>query len=54
MNKVVLITGGSREIGKSIGEYLHHKGFVVYGTSRNAEHIQEFSFSFNWLWMFEI
>ena len=38
-NKVVLITGGSSGIGKSIGEFLHHKGFVVYGTSRNPEKI---------------
>ena len=37
MNKVVLITGGSSGIGKSIGEFLHHKGFIVYGTSRNLE-----------------
>jgi NAD(P)-dependent dehydrogenase (short-subunit alcohol dehydrogenase family) len=37
MNKVVLITGGSSGIGKSIGAFLHQKGFTVYGTSRNPE-----------------
>jgi NAD(P)-dependent dehydrogenase (short-subunit alcohol dehydrogenase family) len=39
MSKVVLITGGSSGIGKSIGEFLSQKGFTVYGTSRNPEKI---------------
>jgi NAD(P)-dependent dehydrogenase (short-subunit alcohol dehydrogenase family) len=39
MSKVILITGGSSGIGKAIGEFLHHKGFIVYGTSRNPEKI---------------
>ena len=37
MSKIVLITGASSGIGKSVGEFLHHKGFTVYGTSRTPE-----------------
>ncbi|WP_299116750.1 SDR family oxidoreductase [uncultured Winogradskyella sp.] len=37
MSKVVLITGGSSGIGKSIGEFLQTKNYKVYGTSRNPE-----------------
>lgn len=37
MSKVVLITGGSSGIGKSIGEFLTSKGFLVFGTSRHPE-----------------
>lgn len=39
MSKVIFITGGSSGIGKSIGEYLHEKGYTVYGTSRNPEKV---------------
>ena len=44
MSKVVLITGGSSGIGKSIGEYLLQKGFTVYGTSRNPDKVASTSF----------
>ena len=33
--KVVLITGGSSGIGKSIGSYLQRSGLIVYGTTRD-------------------
>jgi len=44
MSKVVLITGGSSGIGKSIGEYLQTKGYKVYGTSRNPNNYPESKF----------
>ena len=40
--KIVLITGGSSGIGKSIGIYLSNKGYIVYGTSRNPSRFSDF------------
>ena len=37
MDKVVLVTGASSGIGKSVAQYLHGKDMKVYGTSRNPE-----------------
>lgn len=39
MSKVIFITGASSGIGKAIGEFLHEKGYRVYGTSRNPEKV---------------
>ena len=44
MSKVVLITGGSSGIGKSIGEFLTTKGYEVFGTSRNPERYTDSKF----------
>lgn len=41
MSKVILITGGSSGIGKSVAHFLTNKGFIVYGTSRNPQRITE-------------
>ena len=45
MSKVIFITGGSSGIGKSIGEFLSEKGYVVYGTSRNPGKIKNHPFN---------
>ncbi|MEO9513547.1 MAG: SDR family oxidoreductase [Flavobacteriaceae bacterium] len=41
--KVVLVTGGSSGIGRSIGAYLTSKGFKVYGTTRNLKNHLNFT-----------
>ncbi len=41
MKKVVLVTGGSSGIGKSIAIYLKEAGYQVYGTSRNPDRYPE-------------
>lgn len=42
-NKVVLITGASSGIGKTIGLYLKEKGCTVYGTTRNLDNYRDFT-----------
>jgi len=43
VQKIVLITGGSSGIGKSIGSFLKSKGYIVYGTTRNKSNHLGFS-----------
>ncbi len=35
--KVVLVTGGTSGIGRAIADYLHEKGYTVYGAARKPE-----------------
>jgi len=44
MQKIVLITGGSKGIGRATGEFLTDKGFKVYGTSRNPGQFKDHPF----------
>ncbi|PIB39009.1 SDR family oxidoreductase [Maribacter sp. 4G9] len=41
-SKIVLITGGSSGIGKSIGNFLTKHGFKVYGTTRDLKKYPNF------------
>lgn len=40
-SKVVLVTGASSGIGKAVAHFLLHKGFRVYGSSRNPVKAQQ-------------
>ena len=44
MSGVVLITGGSSGLGRSVGIYLQQKGFQVYGTSRDPKKVTDSEF----------
>jgi NAD(P)-dependent dehydrogenase (short-subunit alcohol dehydrogenase family) len=44
MQKVVLITGGSKGIGLATGIFLVDKGYKVYGTSRNPDNFKDHPF----------
>ncbi|TYP98222.1 short-subunit dehydrogenase [Tenacibaculum adriaticum] len=44
MSKVVLVTGASSGIGKAIASFLHQKNYIVYGTSRNPQHVTDVPF----------
>ena len=41
--KVILITGGSSGIGKSMGQFLKSKGCKVYGTTRSLKKYPDFN-----------
>ncbi len=44
MSKVILVTGASSGIGKSVATFLQEKGYKVFGTSRNPKNVENFSF----------
>ncbi len=44
--RVVLITGASSGIGKSVANYLNQRNFIVYGTSRIAKSSEKGGFNF--------
>jgi short-subunit dehydrogenase len=44
MSKVILVTGASSGIGKSIAIFLSEKGYKVFGTSRKPKNVENFSF----------
>lgn len=37
MPQIILVTGASSGLGKALAEYLHDKGYRVYGTSRRPQ-----------------
>ncbi|WP_339658692.1 SDR family oxidoreductase [uncultured Polaribacter sp.] len=44
MSKVILVTGASSGIGKSIATFLLEKGYKVFGTSRNPKNVENYPF----------
>ncbi len=40
-DQVVIVTGASRGIGKTVAEVLLNQGFKVYGTSRNGQDVKD-------------
>ena len=45
MSKIVLVTGASSGIGKTIASFLYDKNYIVYGTSRNPKKVTDVPFN---------